>query len=276
MKIAVTGASGRVGSAVVELAVSQGHHVVAIDRAPDGMTAGVAAFRQIDMQSYGAVVEALDGCEALIHLAAINGPGRDADDVVHNNNVTSSYNALRAAAEVGIRRVSQASSVNAIGGRFSQTPKYDYFPLDEHHPAYVEDPYSLSKWICERQADAITDAHRDMSVASLRLHGVVDDIEQTRGWAEPALDFAWRQLWGYTLGEASARAFLAGVTVDFEGHEALYIVAPTTMVDTPSLELREKYYPDVSLRADLPANAGFYDCSRAEEILGWSHNEGGP
>ena len=35
------------------------------------------------------------------------------------------------------------SSINAIGGRFSRSPRYDYFPLDEQHPAYVEDPYSV-------------------------------------------------------------------------------------------------------------------------------------
>ena len=76
--------------------------------------------------------------------------------MVHNNNVVSSYNALRAAATAGVRRVCQASSVNAIGGRFSRwPPRYDYFPVDEQHPTYAEDPYSLSKWICEQQADAI-------------------------------------------------------------------------------------------------------------------------
>ncbi len=61
------------------------------------------------------------------------------------NNVVGSYNALRAAAEHGITRICQASSVNAIGLSYSRTPRFDYFPIDEAHPNYSEDPYSLSQ-----------------------------------------------------------------------------------------------------------------------------------
>lgn len=57
-----------------------------------------------------------------------------------------SYNILRAAAELGIARVAQASSINAIGGYLSQGgPTFDYFPVDEQHAARPHDPYSLSK-----------------------------------------------------------------------------------------------------------------------------------
>jgi UDP-glucose 4-epimerase len=62
------------------------------------------------------------------------------------------------------------------------------------------------------------------------------------------------------------------VTADFTGHHAFYIVAPETMVDTPSLELHRRHYPDVPLRGDLSGNRGFFDCTRAEEILGWRHD----
>ncbi|NNF70090.1 MAG: NAD-dependent epimerase/dehydratase family protein, partial [Acidimicrobiia bacterium] len=267
------GAGGRVGTAVVEAAAAAGHSVVAIDRMPTDGAASVSSSLQVDMNDFGAVVGAFEGCDAVIHLAAINGPGRDPDDVVHNNNVVASYNALRAAAELDIEKVSQASSVNAIGGRFSREPRYDYFPLDEEHPAYPEDPYSLSKWECEQQADAIVRSHPRMSVASLRLHGIVDERGDTRRWLSLPEGAVERQLWGYTLAAASARAFVAGVTTDFVGHERFYIVAPDTMSDTPSLELRDKHYPDVPVRGDLAGNRGFFDCSRAEDILGWVHND---
>jgi hypothetical protein len=45
---------------------------------------------------------------------------------------------LSAAATLGIQRVCSASSINAIGGAFSRAPRYDYFPIDEQHPTYVE------------------------------------------------------------------------------------------------------------------------------------------
>jgi len=149
MKIAVTGGSGRVGRGVVELALAQGHQVVNIDRvSPAGVTDQPNLTHiQADITDYDALVNAFRGCDAVIHLAAIPAPGHLPDHVVHNNNVTGSYNALRAAVEVGVQRICQASSVNAIGLAYSRWPRFDYFPLDEQHPTYCEDPYALSIWI---------------------------------------------------------------------------------------------------------------------------------
>lgn len=274
MRIAITGASGIVGRAVVEMALEEGHSVVGIDRRADAPIDVGVDLLGVDVSDFPTLVGAIDGCDALIHLAAINGPGRDPDHVVHNNNVVASYNALRAAAEVGISRVCQASSVNAIGGRFSRWPRYDYFPLDEQHPTYAEDPYSLSKWICERQGDAIARQFEHMSIASLRFHAVVTDRDATIGWAGTPQLIAERQLWGYTRREAAARACLLGLTGDFSGHESFYVVAPETMVDTPSVELWSQHYPGVPLRRDLAGNQGFFDCAKAADLLGWSHDAG--
>lgn len=273
MKIAVTGATGRIGSAVVALALEEGHEVVAIDRRAPGTTPDVATI-EADVRDFDSVVQAIRDCDALIHLAAITGPGRLPDHVVHNMNVVGSYNALRAAGEVGIRRVCQASSVNAIGGRFSRVPRYDYFPVDEDHPTHAEDPYSLSKWICEQQGDAMARRYDGMSIASLRFHGVIPDKAMSAAWIGSPLRIAERQLWGYTLLPAAARACLLGVEVDLGGHEAFYIVAPDTMMDIPSMELRNEHYPEVPLRHDLIGNEGFFDCGKAKRLLGWTHDGG--
>jgi nucleoside-diphosphate-sugar epimerase len=269
MKIAVTGASGRIGGAVVELAIGSGHEVVAIDRraAPGGVDT-----RAVDVRDFDAFLDAIRGCDALVHLAAITGPGRFPDHVVHNTNVVGSYNALRAAGEAGIRRVCQASSVNAIGGRFSREPRYDYLPLDEEHPTHAEDPYSLSKWICEVQGDAMARRYDSMSIASLRFHGVVPDKSTTRAWVGTPLRIAERQLWGYTRLDAAARACVQAIDTDLGGHEAFYIVAPDTMVDTPSMELHAEHYADVPLRHDLVGTEGFFDCGKAKRLLGWTHD----
>jgi UDP-glucose 4-epimerase len=273
MRIAVTGAAGRVGRRVTELAGSQGHTVVAIDRLPESRTVIAARYEQLDMEDYEALVRAISGCDALVHLAAIAGPGMDPDHVVHRTNVVSSYNALRAASEVGIQRVCQASSINAIGGRFSQWPRYDYFPIDERHPSYAEDPYSLSKWVCEQQADAIVRSDPGMSIASLRFHGVVESRVDTAGWIDTPDKVAEKQLWGYVTYPAAARACLLSVTTDLGGHEAFYIVATDTMVDTPSLTLAAEHYPDVPVRGDLSGTRGFFDCAKAESLLGWRHDD---
>lgn len=262
VRIAVTGAAGRVGRAVVELARSTGHEVVEIDRP------------EVDVTGYDELAAAVDGCDGLVHLAAIPNPGTRPDHEVHHNNVVASYNALRVAAELGIERVCLASSVNAVGGGFSRRPRYEYFPVDEGHPTFNEDPYSLSKWIAEAQADSIARRYESMSIASLRLHWVRADRPVDYPADDPGQGgFAVRDLWGYVLLPAAARACLRALTAGFRGHEVFYIVAPRTIVDVPTAELCRKYYPDVPLRCELPANAALFDCGKAERVLGWRHDD---
>lgn len=273
MKIAITGGSGGIGRALIEMALAQGHTVVNVDRVapPAESAASGVPFIQAEMSDYEALEKAFRGCEALIHLAAIAAPGHHPDQVVHNNNVVGSYNALRAAVEVGITRVCQASSVNAIGHSYSRAPRYDYFPIDELHPTYNEDPYSLSKWICEQQADSFVRRYENMVIASLRFHWVVNTTQlphQVYGALAPETA---KHLWAYTDTAAACRACLLGITANFHGHEVFFIIAPETILTVPSIELIQRFYPNVALRAEFSGQRGFFDCSKAERILGWKH-----
>jgi nucleoside-diphosphate-sugar epimerase len=273
MRIAVTGGSGRIGRAVVELALSQGHSVVSMDRvSPEEGIAGIS-LRETDVGDYDATLEAITGCDAVIHLAAIPGPNRHPDHQVHNNNVVGSYNVLHAAATLGIRRVCLASSINATGAAFSRCPRYDYFPLDERHPTYNEDPYSLSKWVGEQQGDSFARRYEDMTIASLRFHMVVPSRSDAMERGRARNEMMAKHLWGYTTLEASARACLQSLEAAFSGHEAFYIVAPDTMSDRPTPELVEEFYSTVALRRPLSGSQGFYDCGKAERLLGWRHDE---
>jgi nucleoside-diphosphate-sugar epimerase len=275
MKIAITGGNGRVGKAIVTMALADGHEVVNIDQTPPVFEDQPHySFLQTDLTDYKAFVGAIRGCDALIHMAAIPSPGHHPDHQVHNNNVVASYNALRAAVEVGIKRVCQASSVNATGLAYSRWPHFDYFPLDEEHPTYNEDPYSLSKWICEEQANSFVRRYEDMIISSMRFHGVVPDrstMVQAKSYSQT--DAAVKNLWAYTRSDAASRACLLSLTADFKGHEAFYIVAPDTISDIPSLELKQKHYPDVLVRGDLSGHRSFFDSSKAERLLGWKHDQ---
>ncbi len=275
MRIAITGGSGGVGRAVIKLALTQGHSVVSIDQvrpAPEAAQPNVA-FVEADITRYADLEQAFRGCDAVIHMAAISSPGRHPDHVVHNNNVIGSYNALRAAAELGIHRVCQASSVNAIGLAYSRWPRFDYFPLDEQHPTYNEDPYSLSKWICEQQGDSIARRYEAMTLTSLRFHWVVPERATAAGRGDSRSQWGAKNLWGYVTFDAAARACLLSVTVDFKGHEVFYIVAPDTVADRSSLELRQDFFPDVPVRGDLSGHRSFYNCAKAERLLGWKHDQ---
>ncbi len=275
MRIAVTGGSGRIGRAVTEMALDQGHSVVSIDRAHPGHGSDTSnlVYVDADMADYAAIEGALRGCDGLIHLAAIPSPNGHPAHVVHNNNVVGSYNALIAAAELGIERVAQASSVNATGAAYSRQPRYDYFPLDEVHPTYNEDPYSLSKWICELQGDSIARRYENMTIASMRFHWVVPARAVAVEHARRLGVVLAKHLWGYTEMQAAARACLLTMTADYNGHEAFYIIAPWTTEDTPSLELAHRFFPDVPIRGDMSGTNGFFDCSKAERLLGWRHEQ---
>jgi UDP-glucose 4-epimerase len=272
MKVAITGGAGGVGRAITARALAQGHAVVSIDRvAPSEIPSGVR-FVQADMGEYDKLVDAFAGCDAVVHMAAIPSPGRHPDHVVHNNNVVGSYNALRAAVERGIMRICQASSVNAVGHSYSRDPRYDYFPIDELHPNYSEEPYSLSKWICEQQADAFARRHADIRIASMRFHWVVP--ERAKAAQHFTVDSAnvAKHLWAYTRFDAAADACLKSLEAPFTGHEAFYIVAPDTTVDVPSIELARRHFPDVPLRGDFSGRRSFFDSSKAERMLGWKHD----
>jgi len=276
MKIAITGGSGGVGRAIIQRALAQGHSVVSIDRVrPTTELPANVTFAEADIANYDTLLSAFQGCDAVIHMAAIPSPGHHPDHVVHNNNVAGSYNALRAAAELGIKRLCQASSVNATGLAYSRRPRFDYFPLDEQHPTYNEDPYSLSKWICEQQADSMVRRWEDMVIASMRFHWVVPERAYAAGaQIYTPIERGAKSLWAYTRFDAAAQACLLSLTADFKGHEVFYIVAPDSTVDVPSLELKQKYFPDVLVRGDLSGFHSFFNSSKAERLLGWRHAPG--
>src|SRR6266853_4112812 len=64
MNIAITGASGFIGNAIVDLALRRGHEVIAFSRTPERAIAGCT------MRAFSlARPPDIAGCEAVIHLA---------------------------------------------------------------------------------------------------------------------------------------------------------------------------------------------------------------
>jgi UDP-glucose 4-epimerase len=274
MRIAITGGGGELGRTLTPYLIAQGHSAVSIDRSPPAESPPSAhrpEFVAADTRDFGQFVASIRGCDGLIHLAAHRSPINMIDHVVYADNTVSSYNALSAAATLGIQRVCLASSINAIGGAFSRAPRYDYFPVDEQHPTYAEDAYSLSKWVLEQQADAFARRFEGMSIASLRFHGLVEQRQTAADMAQRFGAMASRHLWAYTLLKSASSACLLALSADFSGHEVFYIVAGRTVAQEPSLDLARQHYPTTEIRGDLSDHAAFFDTRKAERILGWQH-----
>lgn len=166
-------------------------------------------------------------------------------------------------------------------------PQYDYFPVDEQHPAYPTETYSLSKYIAEIQADSIARANPNMSIATLRFHLVVSASNR------PSLDIETmsksKDLWGWTSNVSAARACLLALEMGDEradensdislraltGHEVFFIVDDTHCCNGhAAMDIGKRYFPSTVFRRELGANEGFYDCLKAKRLLGWEHNGG--
>lgn len=148
MRVLVTGSSGRLGKRVCQHLVSQGYEVRGID-VVDAGTPGVL-FHTCDLHEYYDVKRCLCDADAVLHLAALASPREGSPEKIFALNDHAAFHVYQACAELGIKRVVSASSVNAIGFYFGRKGfKLDYLPVDESHPSFTTDAYSFSKQILE-------------------------------------------------------------------------------------------------------------------------------
>ncbi|OBZ72475.1 GDP-mannose 3,5-epimerase 1 [Grifola frondosa] len=273
MKIAVTGCNGDVGTRVVAAARAQGHEVVGIDATPAlAPTDKGYVFVQADLRAYDAALAALRGCDAVVHLAACRTPG-DYVAETHNTNVVVSWNVLRAAAELGITRVAQASSVNVVALVWALQPDLDYLPLDEDHPCRPDEPYGLSKGqdmrVASRHTSAALPAHAHREPAP-ELGAPPARVRTPTGPCPPQ-----ERPLGYVQQDSAADAFLRAVDLAdtrWAGHERFFIAAPDTSEDVESKVLWERFWSTIPIREGwLVGRRGFFDCAKAERLLGWVH-----
>jgi len=226
-------------------------------------------------KDYEATVAAIKDCDALIHLAALPNPVGKEDWQVHSNNVNSCFNGLRAAGEVGIKRVCYASSVNAIGLAYANRPlHFTYFPIDEQAPQNPTDSYALAKQEAEVQARAFANWFPGMNIACLRIHEVAPLKDVQKEHKEDWDNAAVKQLFGWVNPVATARACLLAVTTDkVKGCEIFNVIADTTTQETPSRELAKKYFPEAEIKGDFAGNQSFFTNDKAKRLLNWTHDE---
>jgi len=301
MKVFVTGACGEIGTRLVHLLLDAHHSVIAFDIKP-APPPDAAPLRENltyihgDARSYESVVLAMKGCDAVVHLAALIPTGfgnTDGIDVIHNTNVVMSWNVLRAAAELGITRVAQGSSINAMGAIYNKQVRVKYFPVDEKHPCEPDEGYGLSKQICEAQADALIRRFPSMRIASLRPHWCIPNTDPFPAQLLPHAPTKWQtvtlpevldapdsnihlQLWGWNTYNAIARAFFQAVTFDnpewVTGHEVFFIVSSRIGSRRHPKEVIKEWFPNAEVRKEFGEEEGLYDCSKAERLLGWKHD----
>ncbi|NOX92604.1 MAG: SDR family NAD(P)-dependent oxidoreductase [Gammaproteobacteria bacterium] len=150
-KILVTGADGFIGSHLVEELVRRGADVRAfvfynsfghwgwLDESPDEIKSELDIFSGDIRDPYG-VRTAMQGCDAVLHLAALIGipysyhsPGAYVD-----TNIKGTLNIVQAARDLQLEKIVHTSTSEVYGTAH-------YVPIDEKHPLQGQSPYSASK-----------------------------------------------------------------------------------------------------------------------------------
>ncbi len=113
-----------------------------------------------------------------------------------------------------------------------------------------------------------------MRMATLRFHYVVADEMLTRERLSEVRS-NWKDLWGWVSLSAVARACLLGLTAPEttfpKGHETFFTVGSTIIGKEDSMQLLKEKYPEITdIRKEIKGNDGFFDCSKAERMLGWT------
>lgn len=171
--VLVTGADGFIGSHLVEQLVRGGYRVRAftfynsfnswgwLDQCPKDIK---GQFEVVlgDIRDPHGVKEAMKGCDAVLHLAALiaipfsyNSP-----DSYVDTNVKGVLNVLQAARELGVERLVHTSTSEVYG-----TARF--VPITESHPLQGQSPYSATKIAADQLAYSFYSSF-DLPVVTVR------------------------------------------------------------------------------------------------------------
>jgi len=159
-KILVTGADGFIGSHLTEELVRQGYQVKAfsyynsfnnwgwLDSIPKNVLNEIEVFTG-DIRDSNGVREAMTGCDAVFHLAALIAIpfSYHSPEAYVDTNVKGTLNVLQAARLLDTERVLVTSTSEVYGTA-------QYVPIDEKHPYQGQSPYSATKIGADRIAES--------------------------------------------------------------------------------------------------------------------------
>lgn len=183
MRCIVTGASGFIGSHLVDALLADGHEVLGIDDLSTGRLknldsagkSGGFRFLEKNIRDLSKADLPLAGCNWFFHLAgrADLVPSIVNPEDYFQVNVEGTFRALQLARELGVKRFLYAASSTCYG-----IP--DAYPTPESAPCKPEHPYALTKLMGE---EMVLHWHRvyQLPTLSLRLFNVYGPRSRTTG-----------------------------------------------------------------------------------------------
>ncbi|WP_243056582.1 NAD-dependent epimerase/dehydratase family protein [Nocardioides sp. SR21] len=172
MRVAITGASGNVGSALVRALRASGHDVVGVVRRPPpsgtpGWTGVAWVTADLATDCHARLVDAFRGADAVVHLVWGFQPTHDVE-YLREVGVGGTRRVLAAAAAADVPHVVHQSSLGAYA------PRRDLRAVDESWPTtgIAGSPYSRHKAEGERLVEEWARRHPDV-VVSVTRPGIV-------------------------------------------------------------------------------------------------------
>ncbi|MAA69025.1 MAG: UDP-glucose 4-epimerase GalE [Deltaproteobacteria bacterium] len=147
MRIIVVGGAGYIGSHVTKSLLEAGHQPVVVDNLQSGKAENLlpgVPFVHADLRIPETLQGVLNGCEGLVHLAALKAAGDSMTqpEKYVNHNISGTIQLLNAATESGVRFVIFSSTAAVYGDP-------QYIPMDEEHPTKPSNFYGYTKLAIE-------------------------------------------------------------------------------------------------------------------------------
>jgi UDP-glucose 4-epimerase len=283
----VTGGAGFIGSAIVDLLISEGHDVAVVDNFATGKRENLfpdpsVRFYEMDIQDPNlASVFVRERPEVIFHQAAQMSVKVSTDDPLHDAqvNVVGLINTLQACATAGVRKIVFASSGATYGNPLQ-------LPMDEEHPQRPESPYGITKMVGEHYLNYFALDH-GVQYTALRYGNVYGPRQDPHGEAgavaifcnhllvgqQPVIHWDGEQTRDYVYVGDVARANLAAATA---GDGRCYCVGTGVGTSVNALygmlcQIAGTWVePRRAPRRPGDLRAAYFDTSRARNELGWT------
>jgi nucleoside-diphosphate-sugar epimerase len=307
--VLVTGGSGRLGNYIALHLKKEGYNVATFDVVPPKPDSYVVQERiPFTVGNLTSPDDVLRACvwaqpDIIAHVGAITHPtdimppypkdgnikwGRTSYEMPEQStfeiNTMGTFYVFDAARRLGIKQVILASSYFSIGIGFRLSGKGfepEYLPIDEDHPCWPEDSYSLSKYFNEETGKAFARAY-GIKVQAMRLLGMYYENNEMSSrnhkfnvTVPAATETDKGLLMGDTFQYADARDVAIFVRLAIEKVDSLspyeaFFLSTDTKYTEPTAVIAARRWPFLAEKAkDIPGTEGIISIKKAERLLGW-------